>query len=141
MTYREPASYDSATTYVEAGANEDQLRINPDAADAQLALFNDGVPDHAHWISADTTSTSGTWVPRSSKWKALLDSDLTEAELDTSTMNAIDAFKARKFQRTLEKVRTVRLTPERESFSLASVPLGTWKGTCPDALTLEAELT
>lgn len=91
--------------------------LEPENVSAREAAHSDGVPSQAHWVVADTTDLPGVWQPRRGNWRELLVSVKSE-------------FADAAFQRTLDHIKTIRLTSEQEAFSLEPVPLGLWSERC-----------
>jgi hypothetical protein len=79
--------------------------------------FKDQVPDHAHWVTTDTTDKAGVWEPRRSNWKELL-----------VTRKA--AAPSEKVTRVIDDLQSFRLGPEQVEFALEPLPMGLWHKDC-----------
>jgi len=101
-------------------------RVNP-AYDfsADFTHDFDGVPDHAHWISTDTTDAPGEWIPRRQNWQDFL------VKRDVQVSPALSA--------VIDDLQDVHLSDSLENFALESLPMGTWHPDCQS--TPEAQAT
>lgn len=86
--------------------------------------LKDGVPDHAHWISADYSSPPGEWAPKRSDWHRMI-TGAANNDLLSDSDRSNDALVP-----IIEELLDVKLTPEFEQFAMEPVPLGLWSESC-----------
>jgi mono/diheme cytochrome c family protein len=78
------------------------------------SIFQDGVPDHAHWVVTDITDPPGKWYPRRGDWASVL----VDMQLD----GASDQQKL-----VVNMLQSIKLTDELRGLVLTPVPFGVWK--------------
>jgi mono/diheme cytochrome c family protein len=89
--------------------------------------IGDNVPDHAHWISTDTSDATNKWVPRRANWKNYLVTRDAQVSADLSTV--------------IDDLQKVNLSPDFEQFALQEVPLGIWAPACSNEPVVKAAPT
>lgn len=89
-------------------------RINPKYE--FLTGLGDNVPDHASWITTDTTEIPGKWIPRRSNWKDYI---VTRDIPVSADLNAV-----------IDDLQNAHLTDDFEQFALEQLPMGIWHSDC-----------
>jgi mono/diheme cytochrome c family protein len=81
----------------------------------EMVYPEDGVPDHAHWISTDFSDASGDWAPRRLDWPGIL-----ALKKFGSTEN-LDV------QAVVQTLQGIKITEEFRRFATGSRPFGLFK--------------
>jgi mono/diheme cytochrome c family protein len=81
------------------------------------AGLRDGVPDHAHWVTVDTTDNySNRWIPRRTTWESVI------AERSVPVSAELD--------RVIDQLQALQLSDDQKAFSQKLVPMGLWHPDC-----------
>jgi len=120
------ASYRNNPHYAECPDNSDIFYVDSTLTTADNTVLtprdtnNDGVPDHANWVSTDLTEFPGLWQPRRVDWKKYLTvdpSDIPSAGSDAKTLVMATL---------VEQLQSARLS-DVAAFANTPFPMGLWQ--------------
>jgi len=96
------------------GVPDDKPALAPGST-SDIVYPEDGVPDHAHWISTDFSDAAGAWAPRRLDWP------------DVLALKKFGPTESPEVQALVEMLQGVRITDEFRSFARGLRPFGLYK--------------
>jgi hypothetical protein len=88
---------------------------------AAWGAMRDGVPNHAHWVSVDTTDNySLGWTPRRSNWQAVLADRTAEVSPQVSLV--------------IDELQQLHIDEANKTFAETPIAMGLWSPECWDSM-------